>query len=307
MHPIPERAIEPWQLQQRQGLPLRIKIKLTERRIAAWMNEWGDDKVCVNFSGGKDSTVLLHIARSINPTIPAVFVNTGLEYPEILTFVRQFDNLITLKPRKKFKEVLTSYGYPVISKVVAKGISRVRTAKDQLQRDLRMFGGVNPTSGKMQAADIPKKYHYLIDAPFPISDQCCHYIKKEPLLRYQKATGMKPMIATMAGDSSARKKRYLKEGCNVTGAIHPVSQPMAFWLERDIWEYIETFNLPISKIYAMGESNTGCMFCMFGVHLDSKKGLNRFQRMKHSHPKHYAYCIDRLGCGKVLDYINVPY
>lgn len=59
------------------------------------------------------------------------------------------------------------------------------------------------------------------------------------------------------------------------------------------------------KLYTTGCDRTGCMFCMFGVHLE--KEPNRFQRMKITHPKQYDYCINKLGCGAVLDYIGVKY
>jgi len=55
----------------------------------------------------------------------------------------------------------------------------------------------------------------------------------------------------------------------------------------------------------MGYSRTGCMCCMFGVHLED--GENRFQKMKKTHPKQYNYCINKLGCGKVLDFIGIKY
>ena len=54
-----------------------------------------------------------------------------------------------------------------------------------------------------------------------------------------------------------------------------------------------------------GAKRTGCMFCMFGVHLE--KEPNRFQRMALTHPKQYDFCIHKLGCGKVLDFLGVPY
>lgn len=66
-----------------QALPLDIKIAKTQQRIREWVNRFGVDGVYVSFSGGKDSTVLLHIVREICPDVEAVFVNTGLEYPEI--------------------------------------------------------------------------------------------------------------------------------------------------------------------------------------------------------------------------------
>ena len=59
------------------------------------------------------------------------------------------------------------------------------------------------------------------------------------------------------------------------------------------------------KFYTTGAKRTGCMFCMFGAHLE--KEPNRFQRMKVTHPKQYAYCMDKLGPREVLEYIGVPY
>ena len=73
-------------LRRLQALPLEIKIKMTQRRIRDWVKKYGEDGVYVSFSGGKDSTVLLHIVREMYPDIEAVFVNTGLEYPEIQRF-----------------------------------------------------------------------------------------------------------------------------------------------------------------------------------------------------------------------------
>ena len=84
-----------------------------------------------------------------------------------------------------------------------------------------------------------------------------------------------------------------------------MSLPIAFWTEQDIWQYIHKYNVPYSSIYDMGYTHTGCMFCMFGV--DQETYPNRFQRMQKTHPKQWDFCINRLGCGKVLDYIGVPY
>lgn len=106
-------------LYQLQAVPLRIKVLMTQRRIRDWVNEYGLSGVYVSFSGGKDSTVLLHIARQMYPDIKAVFVDTGLEYPEIRQFVKTFDNVDWVRPKKHFKQVCEEYGFPLISKEVS--------------------------------------------------------------------------------------------------------------------------------------------------------------------------------------------
>ena len=78
------------------------------------------------FSGGKDSTVLLYIVRSLYPDIEAVFVDTGLEYPEIRKFVKTFHNVTILRPELSFDKVIQEHGYPIISKEVSETIEGAR-------------------------------------------------------------------------------------------------------------------------------------------------------------------------------------
>lgn len=79
-----------------QSWSLEHKIQVTQTRIIEWY-ERNDGKVYISFSGGKDSTVLLDLARRIYPDIPAVFVDTGLEYPEIKEFVKTIPNVEGVK------------------------------------------------------------------------------------------------------------------------------------------------------------------------------------------------------------------
>lgn len=72
-----------WQFSQRKYLPYEIKQTLAEQRIKEWYYNWGS-QVYLSYSGGLDSTALLHMIRkTVGQEVPAVFSNTGLEFPEI--------------------------------------------------------------------------------------------------------------------------------------------------------------------------------------------------------------------------------
>ena len=279
--------VQPYQLAQRQSLDMEMKVVMSQRRIAAWYNHFRGD-VCVSFSGGKDSTVMLHLVRQQFPDVPAVFVDTGLEYPEIRSFVKTVPNVIWVKPTMTFTRVIEHYGFPVVSKEVSQKIAEVRTTNSDKLRAKRMGDG---------AGSIPKKWRFLIDAPFKISPSCCRVMKKNPAKQCPN-----PFVGIMADDSELRKQTYYKYGCNAFELKAPQSRPIAAWLEKDIWEYIRSRQLSYSPIYDMGYKMTGCMFCAFGLHLE--KSPNRFDRMKMTHPKQYRYCMDVLGLRDVLRYVR---
>jgi len=305
------------ELQMLQALPLEIKIEKTKARIREWVYHWGKDNVYVSFSGGKDSTVLLDLVRQEFPDIEAVFADTGLEYPEIRQFVNTFENVTTLRPKMKFKEVIDKYGYPVISKEVAIKLHELARTKSEYLK-IKYIEGLR-RDGTPTHFKLSKKWYFLLEAPFKISHQCCNIMKKNPIKIYEKS-GKVPFIGTMAQESRVRLQLYLKNNCNSFDTKRPTSQPLSFWTEQDILLYIKQNNLPICSVYryiieddkgklkTTGESRTGCFACGFGCHLE--KEPNRFQRMKETHPKLYDYCIreeNGLGLGKVLDFINVKY
>lgn len=124
------------------ALPLERKIQISQTRIIEWYNHYHGN-VVVSFSGGKDSTVLLHLVRSIFPDVKAVFSNTGLEYPEIQKHVMSIDNVDIVRPSMRFDEVISTYGYPLIGKEVAEAIyyaRRIRSHSDHVERERERDG-----------------------------------------------------------------------------------------------------------------------------------------------------------------------
>lgn len=276
-----------------------------------------DGKIYVAFSGGKDSSVLLDIVRGIYPETPAVFSNTGLEYPELIQFVKSTPNVEILRPDVTFKEVLDNHGYPIISKKIARAIRDLRNPSDKNKNIRKLYlEGVNRKGESAKSWKLAKKWYFLMDAPFKISDKCCDNLKKAPFHKYEK-NGLHRIMGLMADDGEYRKNSILQKGFTVIGKTTNYSIPLGFWTRSDILEYIYTHNTPYCKrlygeIYIedgvyknTGVYGTGCIFCMFGVHLE--KSPNRFERMKNTHPALWKYCMDELGVREVLEYINIKY
>ena len=114
------------ELQERQSLPLKLKIAMTKTRIREWINHYGVDGVYVSFSGGKDSTVLLDLVRQDYPNVKAMFVDVPTQYPELRQFVKTFDNVDIVTPKINFFQVCEKYGFPLFSKEISECVQGAR-------------------------------------------------------------------------------------------------------------------------------------------------------------------------------------
>lgn len=311
-------------LRCRQSLPLEVKVAMTRSRVRNFINEYGTDGVYISFSGGKDSTVLMDIVRKEDSRIPAVFVDTWMEYPEIRQFVKKQENVIVLKPMMTLKEIISQYGWCFPSKDVAQAIWYARKGN---QWAINKLHGLD-TDGKVS----PYRQRYikwlpLYESDILISHFCCDKQKEEPAALYEKQTGRHPILANMADESARRKEAYLRTGCNSFESRRPLSKPMGFWQEQDVLQYKVQNNIELAGPYGdvveegqvpgqisfepsggrlrcTGEQRTGCMFCPVGCHLTD---FAKFKRLKKFNPRLYDYCMEELGEKKLLEWIERNY
>lgn len=181
-----------------------------------------------------------------------------------------------------------------------------------------------------------EKYQFFLDADFEISNKCCNVMKKSPAKAYAKETGRKPITGQTAQESRLRTQQWLNNGCNGFDMKSPISNPMSFWTEQDVLQYIYDYKLTICSVYGdvvpmedecgfhqirlselealedkpklktTGCDRTGCVFCGFGCHIGND---DRFVRLKETHPKLYEYIMrpsDKGGLNykEIIDWIN---
>ena len=304
------------ELRQMQSLSLQSKIQMTCLRIRGWVDEFGEENVYLAFSGGKDSTVLKHIIKQIYPRIKSVFCNTGLEHPSVMRFALSQENVTEIRPEMNFRDVIIKYGYPMIGKRQARFIHDLQTAGEHNKATVKLrLTGLTRNGVYCSSMKLPKKYLFMKDAPFSVSQECCNVMKKNPIAKSEYGKQY-PFMATMAEESELREKKWKQYGCNMFDLKHPQSAPMSFWTEQDVLSYIHTYNLTIADAYGQvvvkddcidgqinihdylgdyrdcqyettGENRTGCIFCGFGIVRDK----DRFIRLAKQEPKLCDYVM----------------
>lgn len=224
----------------------------------------------IGFSGGKDSTVIHYLIDLALPNnnIPRVFINTGIEYNDIVNFVEELqkndDRFVIVKPSKPILKTLETYGYPFKSKKFSNMV-------DIFNRR-GMLDGI-----KKFVADTrdgcPKKLQYIFEEQntlgFPVSNKCCDQLKKQPSKKWRKENGKNITITGIMSEEGGTRK--IIKGCIVDRKkenyinFHPL---LVCSKEFEQW-FIEKYNVKLCKLYypPYNFRRTGCKGCPFALKL----------------------------------------
>lgn len=154
------------------------------------INKYGEENFYLSFSGGKDSTILHYLIDMALPNnrIPRVFIDTGIEYLDIVKFVKELaskdERFVIIAPSKPIKQVLEKYGYPFKSKEHSLYVNVYQNQGNESKTIQRYL---NP-SEKRKSFGCPMilKYQFEKDFNIKISNQCCYKLKKEPVKKWAK-------------------------------------------------------------------------------------------------------------------------
>lgn len=298
------------ELRRLQRQPYEWKVQHALDVIREFVEHEGVNGVYVSFSGGKDSLVLLHLVRSIYPDVPAVFANTGIEFPESVKFVREFQNVTEVYPVKHFPKILKEDGIVYPSKEVA---MYVRDARKGSKYAVNGFLGKDLAGNSNRYKNRFKKWAYLVDCGVKISPDCCELMKEKPMREYETREQRSPIIGTRAEESFRRAVGWMKSGCNSFVGKRHKSTPLSLWTEQDVLEYIVEHRIALSPMYGdvvkvdgkymlTGCARTGCMFCPVPM---AHGDLKNIEYARKHHPKIYAAIMKKHGLKEMLEKVGI--
>lgn len=267
---------------QMQSLPLDAKIRMTVRRITDFI-EYHD--AYISISGGKDSRVLDDIeSRFIGAGLPRVFVDTGLEHRSVRACGKRHAD-VTVRPEKNFKQIITEYGYPVISKEVAQTIAEARVG-------LKSGKGYTYRMKKLDGVAVDKNGEMSAPMSFWSENDVLEYLLK-----------------------------YEVDYAECYGEIVPKLDKEQ--IRGQITIYEATNDYKGCQFCTTGCKRTGCIFCLFGILQDRDRILKLEKEDKRladyvlgggEYDKEGMWIPTNKGLGymKVLDFLNengleIPY
>lgn len=164
----------------------------------------------VAFSGGKDSTVLLHLAKLIKSDIPVMFANSGAEFPDTLEYINYVEKAWNLD----LYEIEPAYSMLEIYEKV--GAFQFKNTHEKLLK------------GEMKRILILEPAQKMKELGF---DGVLMG------LRTEESKG-RTYNAKCQGNTYHTKYDDLLH-CN----------PLNSWTAKDIWAYIVSSNVPYNRIY----------------------------------------------------------
>lgn len=180
------------------------------------------------FSGGKDSQVLLSLAKLAGVRFHAEYTVTGNDAPENIYFIREhYPYVHWLHPKKKFLALVREKGLPTITRRFC-----CERLKEGMGKGEAVLTGVRWEESRKRSA----------------------YQPVEVMSRRKEHQGQ----------DHGRTVEWLQQTEHqcIKGQDRVMVRPMLHWSSDMVWEYISRFNIPVNPLYK-DHGRVGCMFCPF--------------------------------------------
>lgn len=208
-------------------------------------------------SGGKDSQVLYHIAKLAGVRFKAHMNLTSIDPPEVIRFVKtQYPDVELIKPRMSIYEM----------------------AKKKCMLPTKIMrwccAEFKETSGAGKVTLIG--------------------IRREESVRRAKrgeiSTNIKGKRTEETFDQWSEHEEQMVT-C-VGGKDKILVSPIIYWTKRDVWEFLNSNNIPHCELYDQGYTRIGCICCPMSQLRQKRKEIERWPHVKRNWLKTIQWLID---------------
>lgn len=234
-------------------------------------NKIDPSKYYLSYSGGKDSHLLYWFIKEFAPEfnkIMVVGINTYMEHQEILKRINKNCDKVLYPAMKPF-EIKAKYGIPCFTKMQDDFIDRYQRGS-RCKSVMERINGVDSNGRSWTKYRLNNKAKELLLSGklHKISPNCCKYLKKQPIKKFEKETGLKPILGVRGQESILRKGKYTS--CFTKDLKFTPLWDLTNELEEEIYN---KYDIEVPKVYEQ-LTRTGCMGCPYGSHYgDTEKEL----------------------------------
>ncbi len=217
---------------------LEDKVSRSKEVISEAVEKFGEDKIAIAWTGGKDSIVLLHLLRETfkgRVPIPVVFVDTGKHFPEVY----QFRNEIA----KKWEFKVTNAKNTDVTSVARKGIVRLQDLSEEMRSELNQIGWEKD------------EFRIALDR-----EPCCHLLKTVATKQAIIENGLDALIVGIRWDEQESRSDE-KHFSPRTNPSHTRVHPILHFTWKEVWDYTRLHNVPHNPLYDKGFTSLGCYTC----------------------------------------------
>lgn len=169
-------------INMRHTMPYEQRLKFAMANIRYALGDNHNPRIAV--SGGIDSVVMMHMIRQIKP-IRAVWINTGIEYPETIEYMKSIPDLDVISPERTYWNIADEFGFPEESRK-NKQPACCRWLKEYPMRDFIKAENVDLIfTGLIASEGQHRRYNYILRSDY-YRHVAWNVMKATPLILFRK-------------------------------------------------------------------------------------------------------------------------
>lgn len=254
------------------------KVQSAIERLRAF--EPKDRPYWLAFSGGKDSCVILELARMAGVNFEAHYSVTSVDPPELVRFIKK------KHPEVSFDIPHDRRGNPIsmwsLLKSRAMPPTRLMRYCCEKLKESSGKGTVTITGVRWAESNNRKNNHGIVTIP----DKDAASVQE--IIDANASTTIRGGVVLNDDNDEARRA---VEVCFRTHKT--LVNPIIDWSDEDVWEFIHKNNVPYCDLYDNGKKRLGCIGCPMSS--NRKNEMDEYPKYK----EQYLRCFDKMYQNRV--------